>query len=380
MHTPIARPLTARTFASMLAMASLAAIAPSIAAQPDAEPAAEQAAAPQEDGSLLPMLRFPGGTVEEYIAAIQKASRVQFNVIVHPSASNATLPAISIVNSEPIYALQAIDGMTYEREGGLWNLTTTLAKSPYEGVSSVRASQQMQSARHDATRTTTEVLDFSEIVKPERAQGSGPSLDDVLAAVTTAVEQANANGAPDAPIGSPFPTTPATVQAKIALHRETGLLFVTGTPDQIRAASQVVQRLKARGASWTEMTELVQRANESDREWFVSQLNIAMRGVEGTSIAASDSDKSLVTVKAPANAKLAVELLGRYLLSPEVQSQRTQVTLQALVEQTRLQTRLQILEQELASARQSHLGREAELRAENQRLRDQMETLRAPGR
>jgi hypothetical protein len=152
------------------------------------------------------------------------------------------------------------------------------------------------------------------------------------------------------------------------------------TPDQIRAASQVVQRLKARGASWTEMTELVQRANEADREWFVSQLNIAMRGVEGTSIAASDSDKSLVTVKAPANAKLAVELLGRYLLSPEVQSQRTQVTLQALVEQTRLQTRLQILEQELASARQSHLGREAELRAENQRLRDQMETLRAPGR
>lgn len=380
MHTPFARPLTARTFASMLAMASLAAIAPTITAQPDAEPAGEEAATAQGDTSLLPMLRFPGGTVEEYIAAIQQASRVQFNVIVHPSAANARLPAISIVSSEPIYALEAIDGMTYESEGGLWNLTTTLAQSPYEGVSSVRATQQMQSAQRGATNASTEVLDLSEIVKPERAQGAGLSLDDVLAAVTMAVEQANANGAPAAPMGSPFPTAPAALQARIALHRETGLLFVTGTPDQIRAASQVVQRLTARGVSWTEMTEVVQRANESDREWFVSQLNIAMRGIEGTSISASDSDKSLVTVKTSEDAAMAVELLGRYLLSPEVQSQRTQVTLQALVEQTRLQTRLQILEQELATTRQSHLGREAELRAENQRLRDQMEALRTPGR
>ncbi len=364
----------------MLAMASLAAIAPTITAQPDAEPAGEEAATAQGDTSLLPMLRFPGGTVEEYIAAIQQASRVQFNVIVHPSAANARLPAISIVSSEPIYALEAIDGMTYESEGGLWNLTTTLAQSPYEGVSSVRATQQMQSAQRGATNASTEVLDLSEIVKPERAQGAGLSLDDVLAAVTMAVEQANANGAPAAPMGSPFPTAPAALQARIALHRETGLLFVTGTPDQIRAASQVVQRLTARGVSWTEMTEVVQRANESDREWFVSQLNIAMRGIEGTSISASDSDKSLVTVKTSEDAAMAVELLGRYLLSPEVQSQRTQVTLQALVEQTRLQTRLQILEQELATTRQSHLGREAELRAENQRLRDQMEALRTPGR
>lgn len=128
------------------------------------------------------------------------------------------------------------------------------------------------------------------------------------------------------------------------------------------------------------MTEVVQRANEADREWFVSQLTVALRGVEGASITASDNDNSLVTVTTPGNAKLAVELLGRYLLSPEVQAQRTQRVLEEVVERTRLATRVESLTQELATSRQAHLGREAELRAENQRLRDQLEAARTQGK
>lgn len=380
MHTPFARPFAARTLASLLAILAVSAGAQPAAGQPDPQKAAQAAGAAKDDGSMLPTLRFPGGTVDEYIAAVQKASRVPFNIISHPSAAHITLPPISIDNAEPIYAFEAIDGMTSETDSGVWVVNVVLADSPYEGVSSVRAQFLAEPANLGATLGSTEVLDLSAIVKPEQAQGEGLRLDDVLAAVTTAVEQANSNVAPPAQIGSPTPPKSIALQPKIALHRETSLLFVTGTPDQIRAASQVIQRLTARGTSWSTMTEVVQRANEADREWFVSQLTVALRGVEGASITASDNDNSLVTVTTPGNAKLAVELLGRYLLSPEVQAQRTQRVLEEVIERTRLATRVESLTQELATSRQAHLGREAELRAENQRLRDQLEAARTQGK
>ncbi|HLP82962.1 MAG TPA: hypothetical protein VK157_01310 [Phycisphaerales bacterium] len=364
MRMSFTRSLSARTLAAMMTIAAAGTHATGVQDQQ------EQVQDEQQAASMLPELRFAGGTIEQFVKALKDASRVPFNVVVHPSAAGAAIPPISIDNSEPMQAILAIEGLTFERDAAMYSLDVRMAHSPYEGVSSIQATRVMSAMPATAINTTTDVFDLSSIVKPADASGNGLTLDDVLAAVTIAVEQANSSAMP--PI-SPMVVQPSeqlVAKAKLSLHRETNLLIVTGTTDQIRAAGQVVTRLQQRRQGWTTLTDVSIAATGEEKAWLLSQLTVAARYTEGMTIREPKEDASTVVVSVPADLSQGAALLGRYLLSPEVRADRTQRMLEAAVVQTRLETRAEALEREIARAQAMLAEREAKMREENDRLRD----------
>lgn len=369
MQLSFTRSLSARTLAAMMMIAAAGTHAIGVQDQQEQVQYEPQAA------SMLPELRFAGGTIEQFLKALKDASRVPFNVIVHPSAAGATIPPISIDNSEPMAAIQALDTFTFERNGDTYSFTVNMGTGPYDGVSTIQATRVMNSRTATVLNTTTDVFDLSSIVKPSDARGNGLTLDDVLAAVTIAVEQANASAMPPpSPMVVP-PTEQLIAKAKLSLHRETNLLIVTGTSDQIRAAGLVVTRLQQRQQGWTTWKDVTIAATGEEKAWLLSQLTVAARYAEGMTIREPKEDASTVIVSVPADLSEGTTMLGRYLLSPEVRADRTQRMLEAAIVQTRLETRAEALEREISRAQSMLAEREAKLRDENDRLRDMIAKL-----
>lgn len=364
MRLSFTRFLSARTLAAMMMIAAAGTHAIGVQDQP------EQLQDEQQAASMLPELRFGGGTIEQFLKALKDASRVPFNVIVHPSAAGAAIPPISIDNSEPMQAIQALDAFTFDRNGDTYSLSVQMGNGPYDGVSTIQATRVMSRLPATVLNTTTDVFDLSSIVKPAGASGNGLTLDDVLAAVTIAVEQANASAMPPpSPMVVP-PTEQLIAKAKLSLHRETNLLIVTGTSDQIRAAGQVVTRLQQRHQGWTTLEDVTIAATGDEKSWLLSQLTVAARYTEGMTIREPKDDASSVVVSVPTDLSQGAVMLGRYLLSPEVRDGRTARTVEAAVEQARLQAQLRSLENELDRTQQSAAGREARLLADIDRLRE----------
>lgn len=368
MRLSFTRSLSARTLAAVMVI--LTAGTHAIGVQDQHDQLQDEQQDQQQATSMMPELRFAGGTIEQFLKALKDASRVPFNVIVHPSAAGATIPPISIDNSEPMAAIQALDTFTFDRNGATYSFTVNMGTGPYDGVSTIHATRVMNSQTAPVLNTTTDVFDLSSIVKPSDAKGNGLTLDDVLAAVTIAVEQANANAMPPQSAIVVPPTEQLIAKAKLSLHRETSLLIVTGTSDQIRAAGQVVARLQQRQQGWTTLKDVTIAATGDEKAWLLSQLTVAARYTEGMTIREPKDDASAVVVSVPSDLSQGAMMLGRYLLSPEVREGRTARTVETAVEQARLQAQVRSLENELDRTQQSAAGREARLLAEIDRLRE----------
>ena len=194
-----------RTMLSLVA-ASVLCAAPNGRAQPASNPAAP----PPQQAEARVSIRFPGGSIAEYTAAVKKA---------FPGANIAVAPGVELVRIAPVEltsvnfneAMFAIPTLSESPVSVDWFSTTALV----DGAAAVRHGREQ--------RAELRVWPMSQLltqVKPE----------DALSAIQTAVDMVQQG-------------------AEIKFHKDTQILLVRGTPDQLDAINQVINRMLENSAA-----------------------------------------------------------------------------------------------------------------------------------
>lgn len=161
---------------------------------------------------------FPGGTVNQYIAALKKASGgIPVNAIVSEQAGDQVLPAISLKSVTAYTALTAIESAAGRGEGG-WAVHPIVDP----GTNSIGAIT-VDFIANDRGGRTLEVFSTQELL----TDGSGLSPDVMLTAVDTALQMESGGRS----------------KAEVMFHKDSGLLLIRGTGPQVHAVSQVISCL-----------------------------------------------------------------------------------------------------------------------------------------
>lgn len=206
---------------------------------------------PGQASAIIPTVsvEFAGGTVGEYVAALKKAAgpATAVNAIVSDAASRMALAAISLKTVSPATALQAIEAAAGSGEG-VWVIGPIGQASAHPGVAQAfsvdfRPSERL--ARGLARRLMVFSLD-------EITLGEGGLTPDI---VLTAIESTLA-----------MQSDPAA-KAEMRFHKESGLLVVRGTSQDVEAVAQVLDRLRddmrrrVRDASRSKQVDIITKAN-----------------------------------------------------------------------------------------------------------------------
>jgi len=155
-------------------------------------------------------LDFPGGTIDQFIAALA-SSRANFNVVAQPADLGAILPPLSVRHANTFAFAQAldsllqVDGLTL---GGEWS-------------SNVFTIEKLPADAKGGPATLTQSCQLSLELKQQ-------SLDSILDAIRTAWTLDPAHN-PDA--------------LRLKFHPATQLLLISGPPDAVRIALNVIHHL-----------------------------------------------------------------------------------------------------------------------------------------
>lgn len=178
---------------------------------------------------------FPGGTVEDYIGALQKAAGDQpVNVVIPSVAKQVKVPEISLRNVTVYTALSAVRSAFEE------NSEHRFEVRPIGQPSDASFSLQYQRVNRNNPSNPLgvdeskikhlEVYSVRDMIEPAAEGGSAQArvaYEDVLAAVETAMQLLEQEQMP-----------------KMMFHKQTGLLMVAGTLEQNAVVREVLSRIR----------------------------------------------------------------------------------------------------------------------------------------
>lgn len=214
---------------------------------------------------------FRGGTVAEYLAAIQKAQPAANVTILDREVGEVLLPPVQLKRVRWSNAVKLIDDLVLETDEARIVIGTTI--DPGDGISApvaaVRAhvDRVRQPARSKSRQTY--VWSLAHLIGPDAI-----GAEDVLSAMETALEVSSKD----------------EQAATMRFHRETSLLIMHGTGNQIQAVEMIVDRL----------TEAQQRARQQ-KDASVKLESALARLADAESRASAIEDEALrVQVRAEA--------------------------------------------------------------------------------
>jgi hypothetical protein len=172
-------------------------------------------------------IRFEGGSLADYVAAVQEAAG-WVNVVVDPRASEVKVLPCELRHVSVPSALEAAGAMIRHGSGEVSMAVDAILQQWGWPVYAVRL--------HFASRRANEpppfdpihhsVFSIREILSPP-AGAAGLKAEAVLTAIDTAVGLAAAES-----------------RAVIKYHADTGLVIVQGTVDQVRLVDEVISRIR----------------------------------------------------------------------------------------------------------------------------------------
>ncbi len=215
---PLITPLVA-------ALALLIASPPSLA---QSDPGSSGAGANSESLSV----QFPGGTLREYVNALNAATETPLNIILQNEAADLPVPPIELRSVAVGTALEVAvpdrSEVFMADDGSQGRLTQTIRQinsdsrfAPAYIINVVRQTRRpgVNSASSQPS-TSIEVFSLAEIVRDES------EIESALHAVDIALG-----------------LSPSSNKAELKYHEETGLLIVSGTKAQIKSINKVIVRL-----------------------------------------------------------------------------------------------------------------------------------------
>lgn len=232
-------------------------------------------AEPSQHGPRL-SVDFPGGTVQAYIDALRQAAGAEsVNVIVSDTAATAELPAIRLRDVNLYTALEAATSAAQTGPGWNWDVRP-FASDPESKPAFAMVLKVLQSFPTADTAGTLRVFNLAEVL----AQ-SGIQAETALTAVQAALEV----------LGGPTP-------AQLKFHKETGLLFVSGTTAQLGAAGDVLAQL-SEGSRMTEHAKRTRLEQERAQQLLRPRFEAALETARARLAAAqADHDNVAQAVKA----------------------------------------------------------------------------------
>jgi hypothetical protein len=190
-------------------------------AQPKATPPPEPGAAPTVS------VEFAGGTVAEYVAALRKAAGPSpVNIVVSEAAAQVRLAPVSLKSASVWNAVHVIQAAAGGSALGHWQVGPAFEGAPtaesLSGTPVFAVNFYPREGPAGAGRFL-EVFSIQSII-----EGEGATPEVLLTAVETALKL-EGDGAS---------------RAEVKFHKDSGLLLVRGTKQDVRAVEQVVERVR----------------------------------------------------------------------------------------------------------------------------------------
>jgi hypothetical protein len=207
---------------------------------------------PQEEKSIpLINLKFAGGTVSDYVAAVSKASD-GINVVVAPEAGQVPMPAVDLQAVTVSAALSVLSGRAHVESRRAIQLIYSQGSTFAENE---RPIYSIGAQVHGAARGMSAIT-HNRVWSIAQMQNLKISADDMLTAIQAALdligEDQNA--------------------AQLRLHEATGILIARGTEDQLDTINDVVEQLE-RSAAVKEAARQAAMAPDPEKVELKKQLN-----------------------------------------------------------------------------------------------------------
>lgn len=235
--------------------------------------------AQQEDfGPKLFNLRFQGGTVADYVAAVAKAAGGA-NVFVAPEAAQVPMPAIELQNVAVANAIGVLHGRTHVDDRRMIQLAFN------EGARSATGEQPIFSITAKVSGTRAMSSNQNRIWSIASLQTHEVTADDMLTAVQAALDLIGKDEAP----------------AQLRLHDSTGLLIARGTPEQLDTIGEVLDRLEQsaairyearRAAAQPDQEKAELRKQLAQQGAVIQQLQERIKTLESQRAASSDGPRN----------------------------------------------------------------------------------------
>ena len=193
---------------------SSTAVKPTASAEPAEPPSRDQVS------DHLVSLKFPGGTVADYTAALKKAAG-DVNIIVALDAREVAMPAVELTAASVEAALRVLDGKTFNNGERFVKLIVRDASMGQPGEQTIFNVDAQVGGRSIDSPQTSRVWAIGPILN------SGAKANDVLTAVQTALDLLGKQYAP----------------AQLKFHEATGLIIARGSSEQMESIEQVVRQL-----------------------------------------------------------------------------------------------------------------------------------------
>ncbi|MCL4742695.1 MAG: hypothetical protein KJZ54_10885 [Phycisphaerales bacterium] len=239
---------------SALALIALVLAAPALTAQQDSTSertrptGAQIAAARTQDTSPLITLRFPGGSLPEYVEAVKLASRDNpVNVVIRGEADDVRVPQVFLERVSAQSALELVAGIHMLGDLAVRTELTIPGSFP-GGFAGPGEPIYLLEVRRDTARraspaampmpSQTLVVSIRDIISP--LPGEPSELAMPREAVLTAIEAA-------------LTTTAAEADPSVRFHEDTGLVILHAPPDALSAAQGAINAISADLARRREM-------------------------------------------------------------------------------------------------------------------------------
>jgi hypothetical protein len=258
-------------------------------AQGRARPATAQGGGPMEIERPLLSVEFKGGTVTEFVEVVKDASPVPVNVVGPAEAMKMPVPAVSLRNVTPFMALQTLEYVNERRPsvsvpGGMASMLQVLDLNRSEPNNtrsqtfaiSLGRNQQFQIGAQGpimgpaAEVAATQVYAVRDLLGGDAGGLPGLSMEQIVEPLEAALNV-------DAGDGSGEP-------AKLMVHKASNLILVRGTARQNALVRQVLDRLRedtlATRASSGREREQARITEELQKQYQVRQRMLEMQTVE----------------------------------------------------------------------------------------------------
>jgi hypothetical protein len=179
-------------------------------------------------------VEFPGGTVKGFVEAVRQAARAdRVNVIVPKEAESVQIPAISLRDVTAYTALQSLEYAVIGDSGYQFKVARIGKTDESSATFAIQFySRGMQQASSSAARLETRVISIHDLISPP------PGLPNDPAMVTSPETLLNALKA-----ASQLDVDSSVPPPEIMFHKESELLIIRGTPEQLQTMQSVVGQL-----------------------------------------------------------------------------------------------------------------------------------------
>ncbi len=374
-----------------LAIAALTFAAPALTAQPEPAPertrptGAQIAAARTQDTSPLISLRYPGGSLPEYVQAVKLAAQDNpVNVVIRGEADDVRLPQVFLEKVSARSALELVTG-NYSIDDLAVRVDLTIPGAlpmafPGPGEPIYEPIYLIEIRRDTGRRTTptgrlmpaeTLVVSIRDLITPLPGEPADSAMP--RESVLTAVEAA-------------LTTAAAHAEPTVRFHEDTGLVILNAPPDALSAAQGAINAISSDLARRRELARLQSTRSMADAAKLELELADARANLELQSIGIERARQRVTVAEQELNERR--KLFERSAIPPadlraseEQLAEAVAMMRAAEVERERAAQRMKAMQSMLESARTTTTGAQADpaarLAAENTALRERVAALEA---